>query len=1059
MQHQFSQSQHTIKYSLWKKEGESNIKGYVPEGNYFLLREMFENEVLGTALINWTGEVNCEIVDHPDADSLDPHNFFNKYKCLKLEHNGSATHRTRMFNVNNLIQELIVLIRCPPTNTANSEFRINFRNSAGQIIGSIGTIKVGVNLYPQFYGATGGAWLRGTDTITEDAWHELKVFIHNANSPTPNRLEFQFDGHKVWYSDPAIRYVRNKLLWEEVKLVPNTNISYIDIETNGTTAGDYCHFSAFVIKEWADQGNECPEGLPYVQSIIQANDKATFWKLRDINEQLSVTDSVNESPVCSFSIAPLDINDFMENFTLDEDDGDWEHTSFDRRFRVFKQQSTYIMHGWKAESLLGNPDRLVDSIINFTDLGVAIGDKLWIYKKGEAIDNPFRVTNIISNTTLEVTPNISNGVSDVTHISYHICRPLPQIKDAALGDYLFKGQLKDRNYKWDDGPSLEMVALGDLYIAIQRVLGCHGSRFYRKDLDDALTGRFRYDSNPGTNEADQIVTGLSIVASQILEGLDIGNYAGILGYRLIDLEPPGDDRVWFYQAFQRNIRDTTTETQESPITKQWGSEQNLYEAIVAVADTLFLQLDSYTDDEFRDERKIFFRNRKIIEDTPLYNFWVGELYPATFDIMETERPLISASFNKTTREYIDRIMMLGASDPDTGIIMADDQPPNQDYTNLTREDVRENTNILDLNLVRQNAIAILTELARKPLEGDLRSIPMSRLETWFDNIYLDDDLVESYYERQTATSGGYFMGDSDWFANLTVGGENEKDRTSQGHLHRRPFSPVGEIGRLNLTPTKTENFVINSITFNSSPSTGMTVSIEPDQNPFENARFQTGIRREIEWTKQTLGAIDTAVQPCESQPLGKLFTELERYIAVGKAPLNIASITAPGGGMANFQFAPFHYQDVINSLSAYGYAFFVSDTGAWGNWFRCRIQGQALFQNLVTDIDDSVPLILMNNDPGGFYGNAAGNNFIFLDTNGLGYGYPLPLWFMFVLSNRHIIDTLPAVIHFIPRGMTPGSPISTCDIVQTRTVAVPFYDGEDEENQIIYLITGSHVVN
>lgn len=1037
------------------------MKGYIPEGSYYLLREMFENEVLGTTLINWTGETNVAIIEHPDSDSLDPHNYFNKYTSIEMQHNSSATHRTRLPDVNDLTQVLTGLIRVDSGNANASEFRVRARDTAGNVILGMGTTKTGGNVYPQFNGGTGGGWVRGNDAITEDIWHELRVFIHNDNSPTPNRIEFQFDGHTVWYDGGLNRYTRDKTQDEEVKKV-NAKISYIDIVSSNTTDGDLGYWSAFVIKEWADQANECPEGLPYLQSLVEANDKATYWKLRNIKEQLSTIESVNENPVCNYSLAPLDINSFMENFTLDDDDGEWTHISFDRRFRVFKQQSTYIMHGWQAESLLGNPDRLVDSLVDFTALGVAIGDKLWIYKKGEAIDNPFEVTSIISATTLEVTPDISDGVSDVDYISYHICRSLPQIEDSALGDYIFKGQLKGRDYQWNDSTSLDITALGDLYIAIQRHLGCHGTRYYRKDLDDALTGRFRYDSVPGSSEADQIVSGLSIVASQILEGLDIGNYAGMLGYRLIDINGP-DDRVFFYQAFQRNIQDTTTDTQEAPITKQWGSEQNLYEAIVSLCDTLFLQMDCYTDDEFRDERKLFFRDRKLIEDTPLYDFWVGELYPANFDITETERPLKSVSFNKSTREFIDRVMMLGASDPDISIIMGDDQPPNQEFTNQTREVIRENTNILDLNLVRQNAIAMLAALNRKPLEGDLMTTAMSRQETWFDGIYLDDNDVESYYERQSLNAGGYFMGDSDWFTNLTAGGENEKDRTSQGHLHRRPFSPVGEVGRLNLTATKTENFIINSKTFTSSPGAGMVVAIEPDQNPFENAKFQTGIKREIEWTKQTLGAVDTAVQPCEAQPIGKLFEELERYIAVGMAPRFLQAHVALGAGISQLQFNRFNYQDVINSLSAYGYMVFSSDTGLWGSWQSVGVVGfggaPPTGLNLITDIDDFSPLIVLNNDPGANYGNVAFVNYINVNMNGLGYAFPLNLWFMVVLVSRHVIDTSPPVIHYIPRTITPATPVSTGNVNQTETAAAPFWNGQDEFEQIIRLIDGPFLVN
>lgn len=1043
------------------------MKGYVPEGSYMLLREMFEAEEIGTIFNNWAAPVLCSFVVHPGSLILPgPTNFFNKYKALRLDHSGSAIHVTRLPDPNEFVQDFSLLIYVPSTNANASKFRLRWRDSAGNVILGMGTTKTGGNVYIYLNEGTSGGWQRGNDVITEDNFHELRVLIHNDNSNTPNRLEFIFDGHKVWYDAALNRYTRDKTKSETVKKI-NSKISYMDISTFNTTAGDYCFYSAFVLKEWADTtvGVSIPEDLPFLESIIQANDKATFYKQRTGQETLAITDSLNESPVCNFTVAPHDVNNFVANFITDSDDGNWQHFTFDNRFRVFLQQAKYIMHGWKAESLLGTPDILTDSLVDFDALGVLAGDKIWIFKQGEAIDNPFTVISVPSATTLEVAPDISDGISDVVHISYQICRGMGVTKASAFGDYIFKGQIKDYRYSYDSNPNVNVTALSDAYIAIQKHIWCQSTRYYRKNLDEVLTGRFRYDSLLSTTQADQIVNGLMIDpdSDEIVEGLDIGNYSGILGTYYEDWDSvggiigPNGQLRYYTQAFQGNISDVGDDNMIAPITKQWGPEQTLFDAINSLADTIYLQFDVFTDDEFRDERVIFFRDRKLIEQTQLLNFWVGELYPADFNLTETDRPMKSVSFNKGTREFIDRVTMLGASNPNTGSLMADDQPPNYPITGQTRDVIKTDTNILDLNLVRQNAIAMLADLARKPEEGEIVTVPISILETWFDDIYASDADIETYYMRQQMINNGYHFGDSDWFTNLQGTGENEKDRTSQGHCHRRPFSLVGEPCRVYRTATDFVQFIINSWSF-ASDSGGMIVSIEPDVNQFENSRYLSQIKREIEWTNHSLSLAGAAVQECISEPFGKLFTDIGENLAVGKAPLVIvpASFNNPLAALIDFQFIPFNYQDKTDSQSAYGYAFFASDTGLWGSWDRIRVQGQAIFQNLVTDIDDSVPDILMNNDPGGFYGNAVGSNFIFLDLTALPWytGAGQNVWIMVVLANRHIIDTVPAITHAIPRQTTPGTPISTADVVQTRTVLLPFYDGDDEENQIIQLIDG-----
>ena len=1039
------------------------MKGYIPEGSYQLMREIFENEAVGTSdLVNWTGESSVLMVDHPDAVPLDPHNFFNKYKALRLRHQGTAIIRARFADINDFITECSFIIQVDAANANGGEFRIKYRNDAGQVICGMGTIKVGGSLYPLFWGGTSGGWFQGSDAITEDVLHEFKCLIHNSHSNTPDRVEFLFDGHKVWWDGAAAQYVRDKTKDEEVKIISGTKFNYFELSTNGTTAGDQCYFTCFMVKEWCDMDGDYEiSDAGYVQTLVQSNDKSIYYKLKDFLESIDVRSGFNESPECNFTFKPLLINQFIEDFITEEDDGEWEHVTYDNRFRVFMQQSRYIMHGWKAESLAANPDRLVDSIVDFDALGVQAGDYIWIYKQGETILNPYRVVSVINVTTLEVTPNISNGATDVTHISYHINRQLDIVESSSLGDYIFKGQVKDFNWKWSaTATALAVTSTSDEYIAIQKHIWCHSSRFYRKKLEEVLTGRFRYDSTAGppTSEADQIVTGLYVTSGGIQEGLDLGNYSGLLGLRLIDIGLP-DERVFFTQAFQRNIASVSDANQVAPITKQWTPEMTLYDALVSLADTLFLQMDVYTDDEYRDERVVFLRDRPIITDSPLYNFWVGELYPATFVITETDRPIIEASLNKGSREFIDRVVMLGAADPNTGIILADDEPPNQDFDGFTRDVVKQNSNIIDLNLLRQNATYLLNELARKPEEGAIVTPNFSLLETWFNNIYNSDAAVETYYGRQSIESNGYFFGDSDWFTNLTAGGENENDRTSQGHLHRRPFSPVGEPCRLYQTSTKYIEFVINGWMMNYS-SRGILVSVEPDALPFENSRYLTQVRREIEWTKQTLGAVDAAVQPCELQPIGKGFVENQRYIAVGRMPDDIIlpTFVAPGAGLCSFQFAPSFYQDVLNSLSAYGYAFFVTDQAPpndWGSWQRCRIQGQPIRFNTVVDIDNTVPDILMNNDPGGFYGFAGPNNFIYLDTNGLGFAYPAQLYFMVVLVQLHDIDGNP---HTIPRIIFPGAPITGSVFIQTSIAPNYFFNGEDERHHLPFIFTGPHNV-
>lgn len=1043
------------------------MKGYVPEGNYFLLREMFEVETLGaTDLTNWTADTNIEVVAHPDADPTTRNNYYNKYKCLRMNHNSSATHRTRIES-NAFVQEVTVLIYVPSGTPHGAKWRIRMRDAAGtNMCGMAVGTNAGGLLTPWYNGgATAAIWKTAVDTISEDAFHELKCYIHNANSPTPDRVEFFFDGYKVWYDEVATNYVRDKTKTEELKKAGalGNELSYIDIVSNNTAAGNYCLISGISIKEWADMNETSKDKFPFVQVLLQNNDRATFTKLRDYVTRINMSERFNENTEATLDMAFRDLNDMMENYIVDEDDTDWQHTTFDRRALIFLQQSQLIFHSYLAANLAGT---LTDTLADYVTYGVLPGDKVWIFENQQAINNPYTITTVTDATHIVINdPGIN-----LVNISYMIVRGQERIKQSSLGDYIFQGKWKNYDYNWSGTPKLTMTLLSNLYTAIQKHIWCDTSIYYYKKLEEILTGRFRFDSAfplapPNVSHPDQVIGNSPDDPSEDALEYFTGNYKGLLGTRFLDYDTTVSpatlrtDELYHTMAFLRNITDVGTDNQEAPITKRWEPGMTLYEAISSLADTMALQYQSFTDLEMRDERVVFFRDKKDKEGTPLLNFWNGELFPGFYTLTEDDREIMSMNIGKGTREFVDYVRVQGSLEviASEAIPIIADKPDNYDVVGTTRDAVKNNGSILLHNIAELNAITMLRDLSRKPEEGSLMTEPISLQETWYNDIYTSDLNVFDYYGRLATEDAGYFMGDSDW--NTYVIGAIPKDRTSQGHLYRKPFSLIGEIMRIYITDARFLNATINSWSFAYSDM-GITIAVEPDVQPYQIARDFTQIKREIEWTEQKLATVDTIIQPCDSVPLHKSLAEFGRYIDVGRTPDAVsvfyksgdASPPAPAGiiaGRIYFEFDPFYYQDVNDSDSAYGYAFFASDTGVWGNWDPCPVRNGP--NNMVTDIDDSTPSIEFNNDPAQ-YGLTGGNNYVFLDISGLPWytGAGQNVWIKVVLVTRHDMDASPVVIHYVPRDVTPGSPYGDSDFDETNSGAVlGFWNGVDERYQII----------
>lgn len=978
-------------------------KGYVPEGSYFIHREMFENEEETIApdppsfnnwLVNSLGTSDFA----QDPDLYVPWKALNLRACanIDIQHLGAM-------DSNDFVQEFTIVYNPQDNLYVHGRWcTINFRDINNNFVARI---RLGEDATPlptvEFYDPVLTAWITTPiETLHGyDEWHEVKVIFHNDHSYFPNRIELLVDGYKLWkVAGPALD---NDPTGDELIKETNSRISTYDVQAGGNFfVGVGWIFRGFICKDWADMTltdvatptesyhDGVPEGCPYFQPIVEANDHATWIKLKPWISDISGTLRFNESSEFRLTLNPQDVNAIFENMIVDDDsDDDYQHFTYDAKAMIFLQMSTLIFHGYKGNSV--NNHLFGD---NFVLYGVEVGDVVWLFKKDCAIDNPYVVTGFAAANELELDHDI-NGGAVTTEISYLICRGHDRIFSKSLGDYIFQGRFKNREYRWSQSPSVELLFVDDLYIAIQHHVYCKATRYYRKYIDEILYGHFN-------DPPDQVVDG---IATQ-------GNYSGILG-----LDIPGVTALWLSDtAYLANTVNCDTTTKQKVVTKIWDQSMSLYEVIRSLCDYLNIQFTCYTDYEFRNERVLFFRDRMDFDTDPiLINYYPGD---NAYTEDDTTKSITEATFTKGTRDFIDRSFVLGADAGDNyGNPLYGDYPPNYPIDGFTRDTVMSDNAIRTQQLSDGDAYAIYRDLHRTPEQGNIATEPIAQADTWFDGVYLDDDNVRDYYQRHDGDYGGVFCGDSDWFNNWLPGGydENDKDRTSQGHLHRKPFSIVGETAEFHYTAMNSFGFIINALSTGFSHTEGIMFSTEPNTLPYSVSRDLSDKDRKIAWVGEQFK--DPLVKQCTIEPLPKDGLEITQFLQAGLMPTAGFYNIVPGGagtGLIRLDFTPMSYTDEVDSTSSYAYLFYYSTTGAgWGSFVGLPIVGAPLpVTHVLPDIDNTTQTIMLNNDPGGNWGFGAGVNWVNLA------GPPgLNTVLCVVLCNRYLLDATPTY-HYIPRN-------------------------------------------
>jgi len=925
---------------------------------------------------------------------------------MELTHQSSALHDGKLQS-NDFVQEIGLIFRISKYNTVGANLVWYIRDALGQIICRVRALDADVEFW------TGAAWITAAGILTYEEWHMIRLFIHNGNSPDSNRVELLVDGFKYWLNAGVLTNVVGTELAKEI----NDIIPYEHwFLTAGTNAGDYWYIDSVISKDWADMiDHQSKTGnlVPYSQILIECNDHATFKKLTQNDMKFSVTQSFNKSWDASIDLAlpahgTFDgLNTFMEDVIKDDDsDNDSETFTYDNEVYIFYQAAALVDYGYKATTTADNT--LQDLNGDFINDGVQAGDHLWFFKEGLTEDNPHTIVAVGAGTLI-FTPNLP-GFGD-TDISYLISHGIHRVFSSSLGDYIFIGRFKNFNYSNDNPPNLNLLCLGDGYISIQKKIHCKSARYYQKGINDLLVGHFKWDSlaDPGTNQADQIVDGLQ----------ELGNYGGLLGDKISDIEPsPDSEHTVFHQAFKRNIYDLSTELLNTPMTKIWTPTVALYDAIISVCNSLVLEMQIYTDREYRNERMVFFRLREDETGTPIINLFAGYIQQLE---TETDRSVESAHITKGSRDFIDYVSIDGSTD-DVGIPLVGDEPANFQRDGFSREIKRSDSLIRTQNLVNDTALAIYTDLNRKPEQGDIAFEPTSLIETWFNSTYPGDSAIEDVYKRQSQE--GWFRGDSDWFH---YGVLVNKDRTTQGHLNRKPFTLLGEVLRYYYTATFPLNFIVHALNISQDQS-GMKFRLEPNVEPFNKEKMTADATRERDFIAKQFE--DPTIQQCTALPLPKSFIELKDFIGVGIAPAALAAFADQGAGSLLVDFLPFDYVDEVDSSTAEAYGFYYRLNAGPGPWQIAIVRNQGI--NLITDIDDSNPTIELNNDvvlPLD-YGYAAPNNWAYITTVA-----NQVIDVMIVLTLRHILEA--GVQSDTPRQNPPDE------------TGVP---GADEMNQIIKLI-------
>jgi len=978
----------SLSYPILERD---TIKSYVPEGVIPLCHEFFDNEDLGAVdiqLNSWSILSNgTEVVEHDVRSDRKMLHFYDN----GTGSGGGIVQVTRVVS-NDFITQVYVTVKSDPANTIGARIKVTVFDVLGAEICMFRCH----NRYVYYRDPAHGGWIRTLNQIIpHNEWHEMKVTIHKDNSPYSGRVELLVDGFKQWYVAGSGRLENNIAGAELGRFDTNSgNPSYTALETPTLNAGDEFWIGGLIMEDWADMTDLSPI-KPMLEVCFQANDKATYFKIGSIMKSMECEPSLNGNPTARLSVTGPDVNVLLDNFLTETDDGLWYHGTYDNKTLIFLQQSQLIMMGYKATSLLQD---LTDTNLNFITSGVQPGDIVWFYRRYCAIDNPFTVLTVAANV-LGLDQNINGGLA-TGHISYLIVRPNRETLETRKGDFIFQGKFKNYHYNYEPEPYLSLELLGEAYTAIQKNLYCDGSRYYKKPLDYLLEGHF------------------ATPADHIIDGADtMGNYSGILSQDF------GGGTVEEKMPFAPNTNALIDATEESPITKVWSpSTISLYDALVSACDTLNLQLQIFRDSQFRDQRRIFFRDRKRVGvDSPLYTFFLGADH-ASFTISETTRVLLSLRYTKGTRDYIDRVVCIGSHD-DEGYLILNDSPANLNINGFIRDKYLSNNRIRVYDLAKQNADVMAAEYMRMPEEGELETIPFGHRETWLDNIHVDDGLIDNYQERLSGNYG-YFMGDSDWILYGTI---DQKDRTSQGHLYKKPFSPIGELARFYTSMVRDPvDFEIRALRYMWGGD-GFKITISPNVREFSISKGMAETQRNIDWVEEQFK--DPQPTECFNQPIHKSQIGINEAIAVGLAPLDVSNFTDQTGGVGLIEFIPFTYVDKVNALSAYGYGFFYRALGG-PVWLICPVRNQG-GNNLITDIDDSDQSIELNNDatPPADYGYSAPDNFAYLST---GAG----TWeFMIVLYNRHVLDT--GITHDIPRSNPPDLAV---------------LDGYEETLQIIRLI-------
>lgn len=958
--------------------------GYIPEGSYMVQNEQFRNETI------WAAGVDINNYTASDGVSMweDDGRSWSAPDRLKMKINGpsqEATHNS-MANCNTFINEISFLFKSDDF-YMYSQLTFAILDKSHNILAEIKINHSGAGMRITYDDPTYNL-MASNEILTYEEWHEIKVYIHSSNSPHNGRMELLVDGYKLWWDGGGLE---NSNLYElSAQGDTSEGIGYHSFSTDDVEEGQIWDIRSVLTKDWCDFENEVKGNSEYVQAGIQTNDKATYIKLREFNPNTRVTQKMNEMHSATVSIVKSEVLPILENILVDEADGNKNHISFDNRAYVFLQQSKLMSYGYKAETTI-NTNKLTDIKAEFVTNGIQVGDKIWFFREGLVIGNPYSVQNVLSETELEIDGGFPTG-SDDTDCSYLISRGSERTGCRALGDYIFQGRLKQYNIVYSDGEQKLNIELdGILDIAKNKLLYNDSTRFYKQAFDYILLG---YYVDPPALIVDGVYR--------------LGNFRGILHGPPDGMPSTPSGKYFRGQAFIAQFINVSEETREEQvISKIWNTSTYFFDAIASLAETTHTQFYPYCDYEHRNERVLLMRDKKNFEtDAPILRFYTGNNYPyGGVGESEVRRSMKALNYIKSNRGYQDRILLKGAND-DQGVLYVDDEADSMmdSYDGFTKESEMANNKMRYLTLV-EGLVEGEFEKSRLILpEGQIDIEPVSLFDTWFEDIYTNDSTSQLTYGRiestKTGSYAGYITGDSTWFYRTLNGDRTrfEKDRTSQAHVYRKPFSVIGEIGELVVTGAKSFKFQIFEYTFQHS-SKGASVLIRPWMQPWDLTEMLTNTRREIDWVAENFR--DPEVAYCELEPICKDWGQMEESVQLGLSSQEHTLQTFHlHPGIAQVVWHPFLLQDYSNTAdTAYAYQVYYLNMPA-GLWNVMPIKDTGLF---VDDLDlSALPEIGLNTDMVNMqYGMSIGNNYMNLDANGPGGPGNGTYDIMIVLTCRH----------------------------------------------------------